>query len=669
MFYSHTFLARKGPLGTVWFAAHLQNKLKKSHYVSTDISSTVERIMFPEVPLALRMSGHLLLGIVRIYSKKVQFLHEDCNAALISLRKAFASIDLNLPEDARQAPVQAITLPDTFNLDAMDLDDEFNLDGAHDHHLRSQEDITLIDQVPIEVELYVSISLDEDIVDVPQANVTAMDQNVIDPTTVNDNEASTVRSNQIDEQNVANGDDNTLSNFIEDERPNDFFQDFGPSNPAEMHGSRHSNNSSPEVPTFETRRDAEHDSSGIPPMSPIGRNDFAEPQASLAQGMNEKGTVPQIIEDNLNIRGQTPPLHPSSGPQASVASLQEEPMINNASASLGSVSFAIRSTPPVQEQKARPRKRKQFYDEAPVLTNKFMKKALEDPSNLVRKRRNIPSSALGIWKLKNNLRKEQVFMEPTITGLCSDLCNVFNKDYISSKLQCLEELSASPVPATEPSPGHRGAEVQTPAYDNVDEIEHHMRVEDNDVGNIMPDFIPSPRVTPPRRDDVSPSLSENRASREVFPTPDLPGPARHEESELETPGSVFQDMQTEYENTGPLDVPGLDTADADDLLFLEADNNTPTGSQGTQGVDSLSVRTRAVAQFLKRLSPITPNSEAVSGDLSLNKLLQGKTRRLCARMFFETLVLKSNGLVDVQQEVPYGDITLKLTPELSKAQI
>lgn len=29
MFYSHTFLARKGPLGTVWCAAHLQHSLKK----------------------------------------------------------------------------------------------------------------------------------------------------------------------------------------------------------------------------------------------------------------------------------------------------------------------------------------------------------------------------------------------------------------------------------------------------------------------------------------------------------------------------------------------------------------------------------------------------------------------------------------------------------------
>lgn len=41
MFYSQTFLGRKGPLGTVWCAAHLQHRLKKSHYTSTNIPKTV----------------------------------------------------------------------------------------------------------------------------------------------------------------------------------------------------------------------------------------------------------------------------------------------------------------------------------------------------------------------------------------------------------------------------------------------------------------------------------------------------------------------------------------------------------------------------------------------------------------------------------------------------
>lgn len=48
---------------------------------------------------------------------------------------------------------------------------------------------------------------------------------------------------------------------------------------------------------------------------------------------------------------------------------------------------------------------------------------------------------------------------------------------------------------------------------------------------------------------------------------------------------------------------------------------------------------RAVAQYLKKQSDVTPSSEDLYGDLSLNKILEGKTRKLCARMFFETLVI------------------------------
>ncbi|KAL2246649.1 UNVERIFIED_CONTAM: Sister chromatid cohesion 1 protein 3, partial [Sesamum indicum] len=79
----------------------------------------------------------------------------------------------------------------------------------------------------------------------------------------------------------------------------------------------------------------------------------------------------------------------------------------------------------------------------------------------------------------------------------------------------------------------------------------------------------------------------------------------------------------------------------------------------------------AVAQYLKKQSSITPtsgNSQESSEDLSLNKILEGKPKKICARMFYETLVLKNYGLVDVHQENPYDDVSLKVTPKLSKGQ-
>lgn len=81
-------------------------------------------ILYPDVPIALRMSGHLLLGVVRIYSQQVDYLFKDCNSILTRLNKLFTYEDINLPENAIQAPFESITLsmPNSFELDAMELD-------------------------------------------------------------------------------------------------------------------------------------------------------------------------------------------------------------------------------------------------------------------------------------------------------------------------------------------------------------------------------------------------------------------------------------------------------------------------------------------------------------------------------------------------------------------
>ncbi|KAL5549731.1 hypothetical protein UlMin_004962 [Ulmus minor] len=702
MFYSQTFLGRKGPLGTVWCAAHLQHRLRKSHYMSTDIPSTVERIMFPEVPIALRMSGYLLLGVVRIYFKQVDYLQQDCSNFMTRLKNTYPIIELNLPEDARQAPVQAVTIPESLDLDAVNLDDDMHIDRAHDHHLRTYEDITLTDQISFGTSgQYITVSFDEEIFmdsshpkEVPSSDPTAMDETAVPTAVVDSFDDVPDPSNQIGELNRRDNDDNTLPSSPRYEVPEDAVQDPGISN-REKDKSKHSDDNSPEdFQEIEVMREAVPDITleHLPPISPNHGNDIIQPQGSVDVAMHEKEILSPIIEDNLSFGEQIlQPFQPNLGPGASGASLEEGLRINNTL-----VSFAIRSTPPVQQPPKPKRKRKQYYDEAPVLTNKFMKKALEDPSDIKRKRRKIPCSTLGIWKLQNNLRKEQIFFQPSITGLCSDLGNIYNKDYLSKKVQSLRVASPdaqdlrSPAPArdvmldpgapqsppgaTEVSPEHRGAS------DEFQEIERVRDAASHEEGNILPEFIPSPIVTPSHeRYDLSHAPSTNLGSTSVpmvettagtggFSTSGLPSSTGLRDSEVGTP-ATYMDEPLDFQNTGLSDIPEFNHEEDEELFFLEADNNTPTGSQGTQGIDSLSVRTRAVAQYLKRQSPITPISEGTSGDLSLNKILEGKRRNLCARMFFETLVLKSHGLVDVEQEEPYGNINLKLTPALSKAQI
>ncbi|KAI6226568.1 Rad21 / Rec8 like protein [Aphelenchoides fujianensis] len=89
MFYAQFVLAKKGPLSKIWLAAHWERKLSKAQIFETDVQSAVDEIITPKTKLSLRTTGHLLLGIVRIYSKKAKYVLADCNEAFIKIKMAF----------------------------------------------------------------------------------------------------------------------------------------------------------------------------------------------------------------------------------------------------------------------------------------------------------------------------------------------------------------------------------------------------------------------------------------------------------------------------------------------------------------------------------------------------------------------------------------------------
>lgn len=92
MFYGALVLSKKGPLAKVWLAAHWDKKLTKAHVFETDVESTVDSIISPQMKLALRTSGHLLLGVVRIYSRKQKYLLHDLGEACAKIKMAFRSV-------------------------------------------------------------------------------------------------------------------------------------------------------------------------------------------------------------------------------------------------------------------------------------------------------------------------------------------------------------------------------------------------------------------------------------------------------------------------------------------------------------------------------------------------------------------------------------------------
>ncbi|KAJ8753050.1 hypothetical protein K2173_011818 [Erythroxylum novogranatense] len=162
MFYSQFILAKKGPLGTIWIAAHLERKLRKNQVADTDIGVSVDSILFPEVPIALRLSSHLLLGVVRIYSRKVNYLFDDCSEALLKVKQAFRSNAVDLPPEETTAPYHSITLPETFDLEDFELPDNDIFQGNYvDHHVSTKEQITLQDNMEHVVYFASRFGLDE----------------------------------------------------------------------------------------------------------------------------------------------------------------------------------------------------------------------------------------------------------------------------------------------------------------------------------------------------------------------------------------------------------------------------------------------------------------------------------------------------------------------------
>ncbi|GAA5872441.1 hypothetical protein JCM16303_004518 [Sporobolomyces ruberrimus] len=99
-FFNQDLLTKRGALAQVWMASHLSTKLSKQALTSTSIPKSVQSILGNQLAsMAIRLSGQLLLGIARIYSRKTKYLLDDAQETLGKVKKAFqnegrAAVDL-----------------------------------------------------------------------------------------------------------------------------------------------------------------------------------------------------------------------------------------------------------------------------------------------------------------------------------------------------------------------------------------------------------------------------------------------------------------------------------------------------------------------------------------------------------------------------------------------
>lgn len=151
MFYSEFILTKKGPLAKVWLAAHWDKKLNKQTIASLNLEKSVKSIVDPSVPIALRTNGHLLLGVVKIYSRKVKYVLAECNETLTKIKlqaktKDVTDENINMPVQHMVATKNQITLPEVSDLDLLLLPNAaaITLELGEDWQTNIK-DITLVD--------------------------------------------------------------------------------------------------------------------------------------------------------------------------------------------------------------------------------------------------------------------------------------------------------------------------------------------------------------------------------------------------------------------------------------------------------------------------------------------------------------------------------------------
>ncbi|CAM8907959.1 unnamed protein product [Rhodiola kirilowii] len=558
MFYSQCLLSRKGPLGAVLIAAYCHSRLKKAQVINTDIPFSVKKIMDEGFPnFTYRILGYLLLGVVRIFSHKVEYVLLDCNQMLLKAKQTVAAKRNEAQASSFLAPHQSITLPESLELDKFIFED-IGVE-KRDHVLPTEE--TMLKDLWANVEASTfppdgicgeGLSIDlETFLDSGTPN-----QDILSPQPVNISLDDTLMY----------GMDN-IERSIET-----LIQKFG--SPLEACEAEMVNlpGHLPSCPAVSSVNNDENEAQNME-------------QAETSESQRHKKlfvTVERSPERNLT--------DPSDG-------------------GAGAQSFKAMPTPVNKENVPVKRKRKCLIDEQVVLSNKMVKESIDYSGDLVRKRVRVPDMALGVWKhglmldLKNNLTHPLI----PCAFLGSKNCHY---DDILMSTESLPNLGASEVLGIPVSRDEKNTDSDKEKMDGP---------EASDVEKVGENI------------NIAPETPHKDATLECFPVAETFGRVREARSSNSTEELTIEQheqLPTEVYNSSELD-------------FQEPDGWSSSTRQAVQDLRSA---------FSGK------NEHQEKEQVNLHEALKGKSKSISAKMFYDILVLKSRGMVNVQQDKPYGDI-------------
>ncbi|XP_047323017.1 sister chromatid cohesion 1 protein 2 isoform X2 [Impatiens glandulifera] len=622
MFYSQCLLSKKGTLGNIWVAAHCLKRLKKDQVAQTDISSSVEKILLDEVPVVTyRILAYLLLGVVRIYSKKVEYLYNDCNQVLIEIcqfaGQKSSSIAVNPITFA--SSYMTVTRPERFELDAFDLE--------------IVEDDTRLIMNPNEDTTYQDARTSGDAGHCPLDKLYNAQYPSIETATCFGVPSTSQSANRcIDSLTDVNHGNLGISSHNESTTITDDEMVKSPSHSKSilqnsMENIRNANfilEECLEPMLFDESEEELDTTRGVEQVNINTNNDgFIVDEEEPPDLIGEEKK--QMEEEHIVADDPMTPLKNTEShrvnfildvtPESKFPATSENCFLN---AGVTTPELLAVSTPAAKERARIPRKRKCAFDDVIVLSNKVVKEIINDASDLVCKRTKLPHTCLHIWKATRLSNLLQIFSDPLVP------CAAYN----NSGFLFVKKMSK----AQEKDERHRIARTT----ESVDEAVKGQDTLDYDAHSISP---------VPEKDRVE-SISAIRVGNAKS---DSFVPAKSSLSNTEE-GILLEENGE------------LNFSLADEEMNVSGGGN-PEDVQNEKSKYELSTRTRRLAKFLYKNFE-NRKKQKQDEEIKLSHVLQKKSSRESAKAFYEILVLKTRQYIDVKQDNPYDDIYLKETPKL-----
>ncbi|KAJ7970688.1 putative Sister chromatid cohesion 1 protein [Quillaja saponaria] len=660
--------------------------------------------------------AYLLLGVVRIYSKKVEYLFHDCNEVLAEIKKFVAKTKENAHMETLRASFHSITLPDRFELDAFDLDILEDVGGGNTVH---HEAITLKDGSWNEGIGQCSLVKfqSEEFEDCP--NTCSSDYTMVEDVIRShfmdiDFEISTPYSpinSHLRKQKLTQEPANvSMVPVVEEE-----FMD-----PVNFFGEEHQTNEEeievPEKTEFEDHihgdvsmeklqccRISEEESVDIKMLcwreeeplvhvKPFNKNNQIDGVNALELPSSENKTH-QVIGEASGPRGieksmeglqddmfyekeclehdtfssaeREPPEivrlsveeHRSTGK----SEFQNVTLNENGNcadivpkltalddffpdaAGVSTPEFMVIPTPAARERPRFSKKRKCIFDELTVLPNEVLRKSIHDASDLINIRRKCPHTLLAAWRASCIPSLPQGFFESLIPCHSIELHCLFSQRNLTisesvGTRKTPEKLDVSDSPNVGPLAEIHSVfsrkKFKIPASFGTVETLEKLDVSD------------SPNVGRSEQLPIAPETPLQYSTIRLTERPEIP---KSSESHKVRP-DLFESI--EKEQSARKDEELNDILTNQETNSYETENPTLNGWSGRTGV---------VARYLHS-NFIDLRKQRKKEVVNLLPVLEGQTKKKSARLFYELLVLRTTGYVDVKQDNAYGDISVqKLT--------